>query len=100
MTIESIAGKNPVAHTGRLYNLVARRIASAVADLAGVQDAECLVMSEIGRPIADPYLVDVRLGCERWDDHPLDAVTGIVRHTRERLDELRDELMQGQLSLY
>jgi S-adenosylmethionine synthetase len=65
MTLESVAGKNPVSHVGKLYNLAAERIAAAlVAELPGVRGAECRLLSRIGHPVADPPLVELRLRCE------------------------------------
>jgi S-adenosylmethionine synthetase len=34
-----------------------------VDELPGVVDAECRLVSQIGRPVDDPQLVDVRLRC-------------------------------------
>lgn len=62
MSLEAAAGKNPVTHVGKLYNLIANRIARAVAaEVAGVQEAYCYLVSRIGRPVADPQLMDVKV---------------------------------------
>jgi S-adenosylmethionine synthetase len=64
MTMESVAGKNPVSHVGKLYNITAGRIAaSSVEELPGVVEAECRLVSRIGHPVADPPLADLRLRC-------------------------------------
>jgi S-adenosylmethionine synthetase len=40
ITLEAAAGKNPVSHVGKLYNLVASRIAAAIIEaLPAVRDA-------------------------------------------------------------
>lgn len=60
MTLEATAGKNPVSHVGKLYSVVARRIAEAlVAEGAG--EAEVVLVSRIGCPIADPWLACARV---------------------------------------
>jgi len=62
MTLEAAPGKNPVTHVGKLYQVAARRVAEAlVAGLEGVRAAECYVVSQIGRPVADPQVADVKL---------------------------------------
>jgi S-adenosylmethionine synthetase len=62
MSMEAAAGKNPVTHLGKLYNLAANRIAaSLLSHVDGVISADCLLVSTIGEPIFDPQLVDVRL---------------------------------------
>ncbi|HYM03398.1 MAG TPA: methionine adenosyltransferase [Stellaceae bacterium] len=62
MTMESVAGKNPVSHVGKLYNLAARAIAeSVVRDVPEVVAAECYLASRIGRPVKEPQLAHLRL---------------------------------------
>jgi S-adenosylmethionine synthetase len=60
-TMESVPGKNAVSHVGKLYNIAAGLIADRVARLDGVADAQCLLVSEIGRPVTQPLTVNVRL---------------------------------------
>jgi S-adenosylmethionine synthetase len=65
MTIESIAGKNPITHVGKLYNVAATHIADAlVSDIEGATEAHVLLVSRIGAPIEEPQVVHVRLRAE------------------------------------
>ena len=78
MTIEAAAGKNPISHVGKLYNLVAARMAvRLIGDVPGILEATCVVVSQIGRPIDDPQIVDVRLVLERGQ--PIGALRQPVR---------------------
>lgn len=62
MTIESFAGKNPITHVGKLYNVAATRIAEALlSGIEGVTEAQVLLVSRIGTPIEEPQVVHVRL---------------------------------------
>jgi S-adenosylmethionine synthetase len=62
MSLEAVAGKNPVTHVGKLYNLDATRMARAiVAELPELAAARCTLVSQIGRPVRDPRLVDVEV---------------------------------------
>jgi S-adenosylmethionine synthetase len=62
MTMESVAGKNPVTHVGKLYNILAGLIAHAVVEkVPEVLEAQCQVVSRIGEPIDRPQSVIVRL---------------------------------------
>jgi len=62
MSLEAAAGKNPVSHTGKLYNLLAERIARSLAEeLPGVEESYCYLLSRIGSPITEPQLADIRL---------------------------------------
>ena len=62
MSLEAAAGKNPVSHVGKLYNVLATLIArTVVAEVKLVEQADCYLLSQIGRPIDDPQLVDVKI---------------------------------------
>lgn len=62
MTLEAVAGKNPVTHVGKLYTAAAFRIAEAVvAECTEVARAACFLLSEIGRPVDEPQVAHVRV---------------------------------------
>jgi S-adenosylmethionine synthetase len=62
MSLEATAGKNPISHPGRLYQIAAARIAAEVVQgVEGVTGAECVLTSRIGRPITDPHIAEVRV---------------------------------------
>jgi S-adenosylmethionine synthetase len=61
MTLEAFAGKNPVTHVGKLLSVSAGRVAEACAALPGVRAAECVLVSEIGRPVTEPQIAGIRL---------------------------------------
>jgi S-adenosylmethionine synthetase len=64
MSLESPAGKNPVSHVGKLYQVAAGSIARAlVEEVEGIIAAECCLVSQIGRPVNDPALLDIKLRC-------------------------------------
>ena len=103
MTLEAAAGKNPVSHVGKLYHLVAERIASSIiADLHGIEDAACIMVSEIGRPVRDPRVVDIALeaGGSPLTNTLRSAVADIARVQLGRMSALRGELLAEELTLY
>jgi S-adenosylmethionine synthetase len=62
MTLEAAAGKNPVTHVGKLYSVIANRIASeVVARVPEVEESHCFLLSRIGRPIDEPQVFGVRV---------------------------------------
>jgi S-adenosylmethionine synthetase len=62
MSLEAAAGKNPVTHAGKLYNIVAGRIAEAVVDrVPGAIDAQCCLVSRIGYLIDEPHAADLKV---------------------------------------
>jgi len=61
MTLEAAAGKNPVTHTGKLYNLVAGELARKLVGDADIKEAVCYMVSRIGAPITEPLVVNVKV---------------------------------------
>ncbi len=58
MSMEAAAGKNPVSHVGKIYNLLSMLIASDIAEqVEGVEEVYVRILSQIGRPIDEPPLV-------------------------------------------
>lgn len=101
MSLEAVAGKNPVTHVGKLYNLLAGRIArETIARLPGVEEACCTLVSRIGRPIREPQTVDLRLRLSRGADLPRAAGETIVREQLNGIDRLWQELLAGEVGIY
>ncbi|MGB7542798.1 MAG: methionine adenosyltransferase [Burkholderiales bacterium] len=103
MSLEAAAGKNPVTHTGKLYNLLADRIARAlVTEIAGIEEAYCYLLSQIGRPICEPQVADVRLRLA--DPGAIDSVAaraaGIARAHLEGAAGLWREVVAGRCPVW
>ncbi len=100
MTIESLAGKNPVNHVGKLYNIAAGLIADAVVrQIDAVEAAECYLVSQIGCPITEPQVIDLRLrpmpGISLIDTQA--RIREIVTAQVEALERLADDLLDGRV---
>jgi S-adenosylmethionine synthetase len=61
MTMEAIAGKNPVTHVGKLYNYIAMKISGEIAELDEVKRCYCYLVSRIGHPVSEPFYIDIQL---------------------------------------
>jgi S-adenosylmethionine synthetase len=90
MVIESPSGKNPVTHTGKLYQLAADAVAAELVEtVSGITEARCVLLSRIGTPVDAPALAEVCLRTEAG--YRLQALRGDVdRVLNERLAALRD----------
>lgn len=98
MSLEAAAGKNPVTHVGKLYNLLANRVARAlVAEVAGVREAYCYLVSRIGSPITEPQVMDLKLRLDDPEALPALAprVADISRAELEGVTTLWRELIEG-----
>ncbi len=62
MSLEATAGKNPAAHVGKIYNVLANEIARAVCEqIENVLEASVQLVSQIGRPVALPWAASVQV---------------------------------------
>ena len=71
-----------------------------VGQIDQIDAAECYLVSQIGRPIGEPQVIDIRLrmvaGASLAALHPL--VAAIVAANLGRLDGFADELLDGRLA--
>jgi S-adenosylmethionine synthetase len=66
MGTEAAAGKNPVSHVGKIYNVLAHRLAREICqEIAGIREVYVLLLSRIGAPIDSPQMAGVQLLLER-----------------------------------
>ncbi|RJT06093.1 methionine adenosyltransferase [Halococcus sp. IIIV-5B] len=65
MSMEATSGKNPVNHIGKIYNLLSTDIAeNVVEEVDGIAELRIKLLSQIGRPIDQPHVADVRVATE------------------------------------
>jgi S-adenosylmethionine synthetase len=59
---EAVAGKNPVSHVGKIYNVLAHRLAREIHEnIAGIREAYVLLLSRIGAPVDQPQMAAAQL---------------------------------------
>jgi S-adenosylmethionine synthetase len=62
MASEAAAGKNPVSHVGKIYNLLSFRIAQQIySEVPGLEEVYVWLLSRIGTPINQPSAVSVQV---------------------------------------
>jgi S-adenosylmethionine synthetase len=102
MTLEAAAGKNPVTHVGKLYSLVAERMAVRLCtERPEIAAVECILVSKIGHPVTDPQLVDVAVLMRDTSMRPpaRDDLEPIVRRVLDSLPAVRDDLLAGRVKV-
>ena len=101
MTMEAAAGKNPVTHVGKLYQLMStdlsRRIVSEFAD---INAAECLLVSQIGRPVCDPFLADVAVDAHALRPATRCRIEQLAAEVLGNADALTDDLLHGRRQVF
>ena len=101
MSIEAIAGKNPVNHVGKIYNVVAGRAAAEIAEMEGVTEAYVTLVSRIGSPLAEPLLRAVEI---RGENPPREdekrKIEAIVDRHLEGAGDLVEDFVAGKLRVF
>jgi len=82
MTLEAAAGKNPVSHVGKTYNVAAREIVERVyEEHPDLSQVYCYLVSQIGAPITEPQAINIEL----YGDCDLDLVRKSVESITEEV---------------
>ncbi len=103
MSMEASAGKNPINHVGKLYNLLAYEIAKDVAELVdGVEEAYVWLLSQIGAPIDKPRAASIQLIMEdeRKFDKAKAKCESIADYQLEDIMKLTDMIIGGELTTF
>ena len=99
---EAAAGKNPVSHVGKIYNLLTYRIADKICqNVSGVREVYVWLLSQIGQPIDQPKVATAQLIMKKGKS--LKKVSGEVRETIEtelaNIDKFTEELVNKSISV-
>jgi len=78
MTLEAAAGKNPVSHVGKLYNLFAEELCRGIVDKGFAGEASAFLVSRIGCPINEPQVLDIKVSPEGADVKSIRETAGTM----------------------
>lgn len=102
MTMESVAGKNPVTHVGKIYNVAAGIMANAIAaalELPG--GVEVALVSQIGKPIDQPQICEITLpgafeAPSASEKHQIDE---IAREILNQIPNMWRDFVEGRIAI-
>ena len=98
MSGEAAAGKNPVSHVGKIYNVLAHELAARIhRHVPGVTEVTVWLCSRIGRPIDRPSVAAVQVCLARGVSlrRVQAAIEGIVREGLGGLGPFCEALARG-----
>ncbi len=101
MSMEAAAGKNPVSHIGKLYNVLANLIAEKIHnELKDIDEVHVYMLSQIGKPINQPLSVNVDLITSReLTGNIINEVEAIVQEELNNITKLTDLIISGNLPI-
>ena len=102
MSLEAAAGKNPVAHVGKIYNVLAKLMAEdIVAQVDGVDALTIRIVSTIGKPVDEPELISLEVTAS---EPPNSLLENSIRQQAQswlaRIDEVSDGLIRGVIPVF
>jgi S-adenosylmethionine synthetase len=105
MSLEAAAGKNPVTHVGKIYNVLAFKIANRIYQEIGedrIEEVVVKLLSAIGQPIDTPQIASAQIVPK--DGLRLDEIKGdvasIINDHLEKITEMTEDFIKGRLRVF
>ncbi len=100
MSLEAAAGKNPVTHVGKLYNILAFRIANDIYELGVAKEVYVKILSQIGKPINKPKIVSVNLITDKTYEKYEQKIKEIIENHLNNITKITDEILDGKINVF
>ncbi|MFH8080685.1 MAG: methionine adenosyltransferase [Candidatus Aenigmatarchaeota archaeon] len=96
-SLEAVAGKNPVSHVGKIYNLLAMEVSKKLYEEVGVEN-EIILVSKIGKPIDEPF-VGVRYLAEKKKDNIIKRFL-MENIQKQKFFELTEKILNEEVRIF
>lgn len=102
MSLEAAAGKNPVSHVGKIYNVVAQKIADRIyKEVKDAIEVYVEIVSQIGKPINEPKILNIEIIKDgELTGEVKNEVEAIAKEELGRITQVTDLILRGEVSLY
>ena len=106
MSLEAVCGKNPINHVGKIYNILSTNIAREIIQKGqgDIVEAHVKLLSQIGRPITDPWINSIELiAAENVNFPSIEKIAKEVSEqklSKENLINLRKRLIEGKEQVF
>jgi S-adenosylmethionine synthetase len=101
-TTEAAAGKNPVSHVGKIYNLLSHEIAFRIyREVEGIRAVTVWLCSQIGKPIDQPLIAEAQLILEPKVllKNVRDSVVAVINRELDGIQSFTHRLSMGEFSV-
>ncbi|NHK30426.1 MAG: methionine adenosyltransferase [Asgard group archaeon] len=100
MTLEAAAGKNPISHVGKTYNIAARKICDQIITELSVENVDCYLVSKIGKKITEPQIAEVALIGGKKESKTKRHIEGIVQDQLNKMPDIWRGFINRSYELY
>ncbi|KPV63859.1 MAG: S-adenosylmethionine synthase [Candidatus Bathyarchaeota archaeon BA2] len=97
---EAAAGKNPVSHVGKIYNLLTHRIANSVYEqIDGIEEVYIWLLSQIGKPIDQPAIAAAQVVMKSGNsfEHVRKEIEEVMDNELENIEKFCTDLAYGKI---
>ncbi|MCX6775815.1 MAG: methionine adenosyltransferase [Candidatus Micrarchaeota archaeon] len=98
---EAAAGKNPVSHVGKIYNLLTHKMANHIyKETTGLDEVYVWLLSQIGQPVDQPKVIAVQLVGKEKNSDPKSLSMQIEEIIEEELSDIQSfckSLTEGKI---
>ncbi len=102
-SLEAAAGKNPISHVGKIYNVLALLTAQdIVANVPAVREAQVYILSQIGKPLDQPLVATATVTTRNGDLTPAvrAEVEAVIDDNLAKVALVREKLARMEVKLY
>jgi len=99
MSLEAAAGKNPVSHVGKIYNVLARLIAEDIVREIEAKEVYVHLLSQIGKPINKPLVADVQIIGVKGNGVE-NKVKDIVGYWLENVTSITRKIVEDEIGVF
>jgi S-adenosylmethionine synthetase len=104
MSMEASAGKNPVTHVGKLYNILSSQVAQKICDMAGgdILEVHTRILSQIGKPIDFPQAASANIIYAPNADRAKYAreARAVYDEMLGKIDDLTMQIVEGKITVF
>ncbi len=104
MSMEASAGKNPVTHVGKLYNILSSQVAQGIYDMAGgdILEVHTRILSQIGKPIDHPHAASANIiYAPNVDKAKYEReARAIYDEMLQNIDHLTTDIVEGKVTVF
>ena len=104
MSMEASAGKNPVTHVGKLYNVLANKVANEIVRMGrgDIVEVHTRILSQIGKPIDRPQAASANIiyaknvNPSKYEKE----AKALFDESLAKITDLTDEIVSGRITVF
>jgi S-adenosylmethionine synthetase len=102
MSLEATAGKNPISHVGKIYNVLASLTAKRIyEETKAVKEVYVRMLSQIGKPLNQPLSVSVQaIPVDKFDTNLVREIEQIVIDQVNNVTHVTDLILSREIAVF